>query len=290
MSWGPRPEWSSKFTGQAASGVSYPGFWRQIGALSGRRPEGMRRPTLGSDSSRPVITIDGPAGSGKSTTAREVARRLGLIHLDSGALYRALTHAALSHGIPAETWAELSSDDWVAFGVGVEHHGDRLEVSRGGVPIDDGELRTPEVTRHVSVVAALPAVRACLLGLQRSAAGGGLVADGRDMGSVVFPDADVKVFLTADLEERARRRQLESGGASSPDDVTVAAAELQKRDFRDTHREHSPLTIPEGAHVLDTTGMTPDEQATAVVELVRALKGGADRGRGGASARSGQTP
>ena len=219
----------------------------------------------------PIVTLDGPAGAGKTTTAKEVARRLGLRHLDSGALYRAITFALLESEVPPERWSDLGVDELRALGVEQVPRGGGFEVRVAGQVVDE-ELRTAEVTRHVSLLARLPAARECLLDLQRAAgADRGLVADGRDMGTVVFPDAEVKVFLVADLGERARRRLLQSG--TEPADATLAAeAEaIARRDEQDSEREASPLRRPEGAVEIDTTGLAFDEQVDAIVRLVEWL-------------------
>lgn len=221
------------------------------------------------DSSGPIVTLDGPAGSGKSTTAREVARRLGFRNLDSGALYRALTLALLESDVPEEEWADLDEQAMRALDVTVTPVGSELEVSVGGRLVNE-ELRSEEVTARVAHLASLPAARACLLNLQRAAgAQGRLVADGRDMGSVVFPHADVKVYLVAELTERARRR-LKDGGLEDPseDDVASQSEVIAERDRHDSEREHSPLRKPEDAHLVDTTRLDFDEQVDAVIELV----------------------
>lgn len=219
----------------------------------------------------PVVTLDGPAGAGKSTTAKAVAQKLGLRHLDSGALYRALTFGLMEAGVPDERWPDLGLDDLRALGVSLEGAGGRYRVLVGGRPVD-AELRTPEVTRRVSRLARLPAVRSCLLELQRAAGReGGLVADGRDMGTVVFPDADVKVFLVADLEERARRRLLQDGQAQEPNRVAAEARALARRDEEDSGRDLSPLRKPDGALEIDTTGLSFEEQVDAIVDRVRRL-------------------
>lgn len=218
-----------------------------------------------------VVTIDGPAGSGKSTTARAVARRLGLRHLDSGALYRGVTYALLEEGVPPEAWEEVSLADLRELPLEVRARGEEFQVLYDGQVLE-GELRTENVTRHVSTVSALPAVRRRLLDLQRSAAEkGGLVADGRDMGTVVFPNADVKVFLTADLRERARRRVRERTGGDDPDEARVdrEVGRIAERDRRDSEREISPLRRPEGALVVDTTARTFEEQVRTVVDRVK---------------------
>ena len=223
----------------------------------------------------PVVTLDGPAGSGKSTTAKEVARRLGFRHLDSGGLYRALTLALLEAGTPRDEWASRSEEGMRALPVRVSRDGTEFSIEVGGRPVQ-AELRTPEVTAHVAFLASLPASRACLLRLQRTAGEQGrLVADGRDMGSVVFPDADVKVYLVADLSERARRRLVE-GGVSEPseDDVARESGVIAERDRHDSERELSPLRKPADAHLLDTTRLDFEEQVATIVSLVEALGAG----------------
>ena len=172
----------------------------------------------------PIVTLDGPAGSGKSTTAREVARRLGFRHLDSGALYRALTYALMEAGIDEAAWPELTPAEMDALGVEVVPSGERFDVVIGDRVVSDA-LRAPEVTARVAKLASLPATRASLLALQRGAGRfGDLVADGRDMGSVVFPDAEAKFYLVADLRERARRRLLEEGVEHPNDELVLSSA------------------------------------------------------------------
>jgi cytidylate kinase len=205
-----------------------------------------------------VIAIDGPAGSGKSTVARALAERLGLEYLDTGAMYRGVTFAAIRRGIdPAE-------DEVVARIVGdVE-----LDVSVDKVLVDGTdasiEIRGPEVTRAVSAVAANPAVRAELRRRQRewAAERGGGVMEGRDIGTVVFPNAELKVYLTAEPEVRAERRSQEVTDL----DYETVAADLARRDAYDQGREDSPLTQPHDALVLDTTGMTVEDIVTELVE------------------------
>ena len=220
----------------------------------------------------PVVTLDGPAGSGKSTTAREVARRLGLRHLDSGALYRALTFALLDAGVPEARWSALGVEDLRALGVELLATDGGFEVRAAGRGLTS-ELRSAAVTGRVAKLAGLPAARACLLDLQRGAgARGSLVADGRDMGTVVFPDADLKIYLVADLEERARR-WLREGGSEDPGGSRLAeqVGAISDRDRLDSAREISPLRKPEGAVEIDTTRLSFEEQVSAVVELVRRL-------------------
>jgi cytidylate kinase len=198
-----------------------------------------------------VVAIDGPAGAGKSTVARQVAEALGFTYLDSGAMYRAVALAALEQGAEA---AE------VAPGVRIEL-GDRVRLDGRDVTT---AIRTPEVAEAASVAAADPAVRAAMVDQQRRLlAGGDWVAEGRDIGTVVAPDAGVKVFLTATAEARARRRAAELGA----DEATVLADQTL-RDQRDTERAHSPLQAAPDAVTIDTTDLTLDEVVARVVELV----------------------
>jgi cytidylate kinase len=198
-----------------------------------------------------VVAIDGPAGAGKSTVARESARALGFTYLDSGAMYRAVGLMTNRHGgPPAERAAELDIE-----------LGDR--VLANGEDVTDA-IRTPEVSEAASQVATDPAVREALVRKQRELlAGGDWVAEGRDIGTVVAPDAEVKVFLTASPEERARRRAEELGT-----DVDTVLRDQALRDAQDRDREHSPLKLAPGAVELDTSGLSVEEVVRRVVELV----------------------
>jgi CMP/dCMP kinase len=222
-----------------------------------------------------IIAIDGPAGSGKSTTAKAVARKLGFRHLDSGAFYRALTYAALTEGLDPETWGELRSFQIERLGIEAWQADDGFRLYQHGKDITP-ELRTPEVNAHVSMMARVPAVRRWLLGQLRSAAKDtNLVADGRDMGTVVFPQADLKVFLTADTTERARRRLAEHGKTDpTPEEVEGEAARLSGRDKIDSEREIAPLVQAPDAIPIDTTGVRFEEQVEMIVGLARARAGG----------------
>lgn len=207
-----------------------------------------------------VIAIDGPAGSGKSTVARALARRLGLEYLDTGAMYRAVTFAALRRGVDPS-----DGDDVAALASGLV-----IEVTDSAVTVDGVdatiEIRGPEVTRAVSLVAANPAVRAELVRQQRewAASRGGGVMEGRDIGTVVFPDAVLKVYLTASPEVRASRRSTEVTDL----EYEVVAADLARRDALDQGREDSPLTQADDAVVVDTSDLTVDE---IVESLLRKL-------------------
>ncbi len=221
---------------------------------------------------RLVITLDGPAGSGKTTTAQAVAKRLGFRHLDSGALYRALTFALLQEGVPEDEWGSLESGQLSELKVEVDAEGDAVNIYRDGVLLTS-ELRSPEVTRCVSALAGLPAVRDWLLGVQRSVGvHGNLVADGRDMGTVVFPDADVKIFLVAGLEERARRRLLQDTGREpTSGEIQEEARSIEQRDQADQSRNQSPLRRPEDAVEVDTTGLSFADQVALILRRVKDL-------------------
>jgi cytidylate kinase len=217
-----------------------------------------------------IITIDGPAGSGKSSTAREVARRLGFRHLDSGAFYRALTCALLDEGIPPERWDTLSAEQLDALGVSgvASEAGYRLEARGRDLT---ARIRAPEVNAHVSAVAALPAVREWLLERLRSAArGSSLVTDGRDMGTVVFPDAALKFFLVANPATRATRRLLETGeDPARPGLLQAEIGRIEARDRIDSERAVAPLRQPADAIVMDTTALGFEEQVATIVAHAR---------------------
>jgi len=217
----------------------------------------------------PVIAIDGPSGSGKGTIARQVAAALGWHLLDSGALYRLLALAAVRRGIAlddAGALADLAGNLDVRFGTGAD--GEEL-VWLDGEPVSS-ELRTEEAGRGASTVAALQPVRDALLALQRGfRKAPGLVADGRDMGTHVFPDAELKVYLTASAEERARRRhkQLKDKGI----DVSLAALsrDIEDRDRRDSERSVAPLRPAEDARVLDSSDQSIDAVTNTVLGWAR---------------------
>ena len=220
-----------------------------------------------------IIAIDGPAGSGKSSTAREVARRLGFLHVDSGAFYRALTHALLSDGVPAGAWDGLTPRDLERLRVrGVRADG-AVDLQVGDEILGD-ELRSADVNASVSRVARIPAVRQWLLGrLRELADAADVVVDGRDIGTAVFPGADLKVFIVADPEVRARRRLAEQG-VGDPDDRELLAEvlRLKERDRIDSERPVAPLRKADDAVPVDTTALTFEEQVEAILELARARR------------------
>jgi cytidylate kinase len=207
-----------------------------------------------------VVAIDGPAGAGKSTVARAVAERIGGVYLDSGAMYRAVALAAMRRGIDPGSAGELAAI------VSIE-----LEP---GIVILDGEevtalIREPAVTDAASVAAAVPEVREAMVGQQRAllASGGDWVAEGRDIGTVVWPQAEVKVFLTASPEARAGRRAAELGLP-----IAQVLAQVQERDARDSTRAHSPLRPADDAVTLDTTGMSLQQVVERVAGLVEGAR------------------
>ncbi|HIL46811.1 MAG TPA: (d)CMP kinase [Acidimicrobiia bacterium] len=208
-----------------------------------------------------VVAIDGPAGSGKSTVAKAVAARLGLAYLDTGAMYRAVAFAALSGGLNL-----ADTDAVLAVAQTLDLQLDQSSCVVNGVDATEA-IRGTEVTQAVSVVAALPAVRAEMVQRQRQWAQdrNGGVMEGRDIGSVVFPDAALKIYLTASEEVRAQRRAAEAGG----EDVVAVAADLGRRDEVDSQRKASPLVEAEGSVVVDTSTMTIDQVVDHVVGLLK---------------------
>jgi cytidylate kinase len=208
----------------------------------------------------PLVAIDGPAGSGKSTVARAVAERLGAAHLDTGAMYRSVALAALERGVDAGDGEALAK---LAKGLDIEV-GERVLVD--GVDATTA-IRGADVTAVVSAVSAHPPVRAEMVRRQRRWAedhGGDGVVEGRDIGTVVFPEADVKVFLTASEQERARRRQRDERAP----DVSAVAADLARRDAVDSTRAASPLRAASDAVVIDTTRRTVDDVVDRVLALL----------------------
>ena len=210
-----------------------------------------------------IVAIDGPAGAGKSSAARAVARALGFAHMDTGSMYRALTLAALKHDLDIDDRDVL--DRFVAsIDVSLEDNA----VTIDGVDVTS-QLRSPEVTEAVARVAAEPHVRAALVPLQqRLAERRDIVVEGRDIGTVVFPQAEVKVYLTASPTERALRRTRQLGLAEDTDTIEEMAAEISARDTTDATRDVSPLQQAEGSHRIDSSDMTLDEVVDAIVALV----------------------
>jgi cytidylate kinase len=206
-----------------------------------------------------VIAIDGPAGAGKSTVARGVAKALGFTYLDSGAMYRCVALAALERGIDPQDGDRLGE---LAWDLDIDFDGDSVRLD--GRPVG-GRIRSPEVTVASSKVSVYPQVRRAMVKRQRELiAAGNYVAEGRDIGTVVSPDAPLKVFLTASEEERARRRAAEIG--QSVEQVRHA---MEDRDQRDTRRRHGALRLAQDSVELDTTDLSVDEVVEKVVALAR---------------------
>jgi cytidylate kinase len=215
-----------------------------------------------------VIAIDGPAGSGKSTVAKRVAEALGCTLLDTGAIYRSLALLAREAKVPWSDGARLAR---LAAAMQVTFQPGRVLLDGRDLTT---EIRAPEISMGASQVSALPEVRAALLEHQRAAARSGpLVAEGRDMGTVVFPDAPVKVFLQADPSVRARRRQLELAAANRQVSLEQVLSEQNRRDTADASRAVAPLRPAADATIIDTSGMSVDEVVDAVLALARALPG-----------------
>lgn len=219
-----------------------------------------------------IIAIDGPAGSGKSTVAKKVAKLLDFHYLDTGAMYRCVAWLALERGVSlddADAVAELAASEPIVF------------AHEAGNPLPSGvtiagtdvtlEIRTPRIDKSVSAVSAIPAVREALTNQQRTiAASDNIVMEGRDIGTVVFPNAEVKVFLTASPEERAQRRALQNEQRGFGEtDAAAILADIIARDEADSTRDVAPLKPADDAHMLDTTGMTIDEVCEAIAALAR---------------------
>ncbi len=220
-----------------------------------------------------VIAVDGPAGTGKSSVSRGLARALGTRYLDTGAMYRIVTLAVLRAGIDlGDTHAVESAAVEVPLSVGYDPDEDRAYLDAEDV---SAEIRGDAVTKAVSAVSAVPAVRARLVGLQRELAvgPGGVVVEGRDIGTVVLPDADVKIFLTASAEVRARRRNEQNIANGLGDAYEAVLADVKRRDHLDSTRAVSPLRAADDALVVDTSEMAETEVIAHLVELVRQRAG-----------------
>jgi len=211
-----------------------------------------------------IIAIDGPSGAGKGTVARAVARELGYKHIDSGAMYRAVGWKSLRDGVPLDNEAEVAA----------LAERSTIEVATARVTIDGHDvtraIRTPEIDRAAAAVARLPKVRAVLVERQRECGTrGGIVMEGRDIGTVVFPNADVKIYLDASPEERARRRAADPAHSGGPTAVADVATLLRTRDEIDRTRTASPLYAAKDAVIIDTTGKSVDEVVREVISVIR---------------------
>ncbi len=215
---------------------------------------------------RPIVAIDGPAGSGKSTVARMVADNLGYLYIDTGAMYRAVAWKVLRSGIPQSDHKAITGLA-KKLDIRLERLDGEQRVLADGEDVTES-IRTPEATRLSSPVSAIRGVRDRLVELQRKIGEkGGVVMEGRDIGTVVFPDAEVKVFLTASANERARRRTEELKAKGIEADVQQIAAEIAERDLRDSSRADAPLRQAVDAVLIETDRMTAEEVAARIVEL-----------------------
>ncbi len=218
-----------------------------------------------------IVAIDGPSGSGKSTVAAMLATKLGYMHLDTGAMYRAVALAAALDNLPYDDAMRLG-ELCEQIRIEMRRNEGVVSVYLNGQDVTE-EIRSPEMSLGSSAVSAVPEVRSHMVRLQREiGSSGGIVAEGRDMGTVVFPDTQAKFYLDASPEERARRRWLqlkEMGIEEAPEKVRK---EMDERDQNDTSREHSPLRKAEGAIIVDTTGMSIDQVIEKLADKVKELE------------------
>lgn len=214
-----------------------------------------------------VITIDGPAGSGKSTTARILAAKLGYLYLDTGAMYRALTHFAMKLGVAPSDGAKLKA---LASSLSIEFitESDTNHVIINGENVT-AAIRAPEITNLVSEVSAHAGVREAMVAKQREIGKtGGVVAEGRDTTTVVFPKADIKFYMDASVEQRAQRRVLDLARMGITSSIDEQIADIKRRDEFDSNRKHSPLKKARDAYTVDTTKMTIEEQTEHMLSLI----------------------
>ena len=228
-----------------------------------------------------IIAIDGPSGAGKSTLGRMLARALNLLYIDTGSMYRAVALAVMESSISASDDIAVGS---LASRVDIDMEGDpdSLKVILEGRDVTD-EIRSEEVTDISSVISTIPGVRRAMVKRQREMGKRGAVLNGRDIGTVVFPDADVKIFLTAAPDERAQRRFTEESEQNTDVSFEATFAEMIERDRRDSTRADSPLRIAEDAIVVDSTGLSIDEVFQKMMEAIETKSGGKGGVPGGAA-------
>ena len=215
------------------------------------------------------VAIDGPSGAGKSTLARSAAARLGYLYVDTGAIYRTIGCAAARRGIDPGDQAAVAAM-LPSLSIGLTYGDDGLQrMALWGEDVT-AEIRLPEISRYASQISAYPEVRAYLLEMQRQLAmKQSVIMDGRDIGTVVLPDAEVKVFLTASAEERARRRMLELEQRGTPEPYADILRAIEERDWNDTHRAAAPLRQAEDAVLLDTTDLDFAQSEEALLDIIR---------------------
>jgi len=209
------------------------------------------------------VAIDGPAGSGKSTISKMVCDRIGFTHIDTGAMYRAVTLEALNLGVDLEREESYKFLDDIK----IVYNDDKIYLN--GKPVGR-EIRSTRVANNVSTVAKMPVVRTNMVKLQQEAAKNGLILmDGRDIGTVVLPNADLKIFLTASVEERANRRFKENALSGSQENYDEVLAAIKDRDFKDSNRELNPLRMAEDAVLVDTTNMNIEQVVEKIINLIK---------------------
>lgn len=214
------------------------------------------------------IAIDGPGGAGKSTLAKAVAKKLNILHVDTGAIYRTIGYAAFSRGLDAKDESQIAPLKEIQIDMAFDETGGQ-KMLLDGKDVST-EIRLPEISMYASNVSALPCVRAYLLEMQRDIARRrSVIMDGRDIGTVVLPDADLKIYLTASAEERARRRCLELSERGTPKAYEEVLREINERDYQDMHRDIAPLREAEDAVRLDTSKLNFEESERALLNLIQ---------------------
>jgi len=216
-----------------------------------------------------AVALDGPSGAGKSTIARGVARELGFVYVDTGALYRTVAYGAWQRGIASKDGPAIAAL-LPELKVTMDYGEDGLQrMYLNGTDVTK-EIRLPEVSSYASDVSAVPEVREFLFHMQRDMAKkGNVIMDGRDIGTVILPNADVKIFLTASAEERARRRFRDLKKQDTPEDYGIILMKIEERDYNDSHRAVAPLRRADDAIPLDTSGLSFDEARDAVLKIIR---------------------
>ena len=215
-----------------------------------------------------AVAIDGPAGAGKSFVAKTVAKQLGYIYVDTGAMYRTIGLACDRAGILADD-AEKIAELLKGINISIKYFDDEQHILLGGEDVSE-LIRTERVSMLASRVSALPVVRAYLLELQRSfAKNNNVIMDGRDIGTVVLPDADVKIFLTASAKARAKRRVFQLAEKGEKADLNTVLADIEKRDYNDSHRKIAPLRAAEDAVIIDTSDIDRDESVNRVINTIK---------------------